>query len=676
MRACPVLFGLLAVRCLAAIDPSVEVARSISTLRLDPNQCYKLTGIDLNKGPISIHLASGWIIFAEPVRGTRPGAVYISSSTGNNIRFAPTAGSERLALDRAVHKTSLNEPFGRSLMLFTDGTDATLSAALAGQHAPKDSAKGAELAQEWASIFAHIADSFHTRIVRDLVGGYPSRGIFYAGVAAPTVGDFDVFYDPSAVDEAVVGKLRDGTFDIIAACCASRPPVWPATVRAYSIDATIHSDQTMSAITKASLRVNASPTRVLIFSLSRLMNVKRAEIDGLAAPVFQSQSLHSNLLRDQGNGEFFLIAPGELKPGSVHEVQIEHEGEVIKRLHNGELLVGARENWYPRTGNVPVRYDLKFHSTPELTLVASGRQTANYLDGSSRVTQWTTEAITHATFNIGRFDHVPVKLNDFTVDTYFPEAPDSPLTDLLPPAGPNYSLAAQNIAQQALSIAAFMTAYLGPVLTTSLVISPVPGPLGQNLSGHVFLPTSVYKDFSDNSRDLNTAPFEERFRAGTAVPHEIAHQWWGVSLQFPTYHDEWIAEALANYSALLYVEQAGGKPITDEAIQHYREALRKKAPDGTTILEAGPVTWGYRLQKVNGGPAWRTITYGKGTLIMHALRGMLGDTAFREFLRASFAEFQSQPVSTRELERIAERYMPGDKVRAFFEACVDGTALP
>ena len=212
MRCCSFLF--VVVSALASDD----AARSISNLRLDPNECYKLTDIDLQRGPVSIHLDAGWIIFAETVSGIRPGAVYISSSAENRIGLAPTAASERLALDRAVHKTSLNEPFGRSLMLFTDGTDATIGAALARQHAPKDVAKGAAVAQEWTSIFAHIADSFHTRIVRDLMNGDRGRGVFYIGVSSPALGISTSFMIPRQRTKRLPGRY-------MRACSISWPRV-------------------------------------------------------------------------------------------------------------------------------------------------------------------------------------------------------------------------------------------------------------------------------------------------------------------------------------------------------------------------------------------------------------------------------------------------------------------
>lgn len=675
-----VLLAATAVPSAFAVDSSAEVARSISKLHLDPSECYKLSNVDLNKGPVSLHFSNGWIIFAEPVRGIRPGAVYISSSGENRLAFAPTAASERLALERAVHKRSLNEPFGRSLMLFTDGTDASLDAALSSQHASKDPAKGAEVAQEWASIFAHIADSFHTRIVRDLIDGDRSRGVFYIGVAAPTIGDFDIFYDPTATDEAVLGKLHEGVFDTIATCCEPKTPAARSTVISYSLDVTLHDDQRVSVITKANVQVTGKATRVLVFSISRLMNVVRAEVDGVPAEVFQSQSLRSNLIRDQGNDEFFVIAPDELKAGSVHELRIEHAGETIKRFQNGELLIGARENWYPRSGNAPAQYDLKFHSSPELTLVASGKIVADYLEGNSRLTQWRTASpITHATFNAGHFDHVPVKLNDLSAEVYFPDKrpPDPVNLDILPPAGPNYYSGAQNIGRQTLSTMSFMNAYLGTALTSTLLVSPSPGPLGQDLSGHVFLPSSLYKDLGDDSKDANSQSFEERLRDRTSVPHEVAHQWWGVSVRFATYHDEWITEALANYSALLHTEQTGGAAITEEVVEHYKSALQRKTGEGKTVLDIGPVTWGsYRLQQLQPGPTWRTLTYGKGTLIIHGLRTMMGDTAFQQFLRALFKDFQTRPLSTRDLERMAARYVAADKAQAFFESAVYGTAMP
>lgn len=644
-----------------AIDAPADVAREISHLRLDPAECYRIPDLDLARGPLSVHLGPGWLIFAEPVQGVRPGAVYLPGSGESRIAIAPTAIAERLALARAVHKTALDEPFGKSLLLFTDGTDTALRATLDRRHAPRDARTGADLAREWAAIFAHIADSFHTRLVRDLLSRDPSRGVFYIGAATRTVGDIDIFYDPSASEQTVIGRRKDGRFEILAACCDIAPRAPAAIIRSYRLDTTIQPDLRVAVIAQAAVAIQrAAP--VLVFSLSRVMTVQRAEVDGVPAPVFQSQSLYSNLLRDRGTAEFFLVAPAALEAGSVHQVRIQYSGETIEKMSNGELLVGAREDWYPRTSDAPATYDLTFRSSSDLTLVASGTRTSQYLNGDSIVSQWRmAEPAYYATFNLGRFERLDTSRDHVATEIYYPDA--------APEAG------ARRIADQALDMIGFMTASLGPALAGPLLISPIPSPLGQNLSGSVFLPGSLFKEFSSDKLAAAQG-WDERLRRRIGVPHEIAHQWWGNAVRYAGYHDEWITEALANYSALLYAERTEGKSFTAEVVDHYRQALSRNLPDGSKVSDAGSITLGYRLLAEHGPAVWRTLTYGKGTLILHALRAQMGDDAFEQFLRALFTEYQTQPLTTAALERSAARFLPPGTAKPFFDSCVNGLALP
>jgi len=57
--------------------------------------------------------------------------------------------------------------------------------------------------------------------------------------------------------------------------------------------------------------------------------------------------------------------------------------------------------------------------------------------------------------------------------------------------------------------------------------------------------------------------------------HEVAHQWWGNVVAPASNQDTWLMEALANYSALLYLEKRKGPrrwtrywPIQPEAARH------------------------------------------------------------------------------------------------------------
>ena len=97
-----------------------------------------------------------------------------------------------------------------------------------------------------------------------------------------------------------------------------------------------------------------------------------ARIDGAPAELLTRESTRSRALRADENDVFLLTAPDFLAPGSVHQVEFEHEGELITSPGNGVYSVGARSNWYPRSGSAFADYDLVFRYPKRLTLVTPG----------------------------------------------------------------------------------------------------------------------------------------------------------------------------------------------------------------------------------------------------------------------------------------------------------------
>ena len=39
------------------------------------------------------------------------------------------------------------------------------------------------------------------------------------------------------------------------------------------------------------------------------------------------------------------------------------------------------------------------------------------------------------------------------------------------------------------------------------------------------------------------------------LPHEAAHQWWGDLVTWSSYRDQWFSEGLANYCALMMLQE-------------------------------------------------------------------------------------------------------------------------
>ena len=83
------------------------------------------------------------------------------------------------------------------------------------------------------------------------------------------------------------------------------------------------------------------------------------------------------------------------------------------------------------------------------------------------------------------------------------------------------------------------------------------------------------------------------------MAHEVAHQWWGNVVIPKSYQDEWLPEALAHYSALLWLEKKKGSNALEDVMADFQADLLKPGEDGQTVESAGPISWGYRLRSVS-----------------------------------------------------------------------------
>ena len=100
-----------------------------------------------------------------------------------------------------------------------------------------------------------------------------------------------------------------------------------------------------------------------------------------------------------------------------------------------------------------------------------------------------------------------------------------------------------------------MASRFGPPALPHLTVSPIPGAFGQGFPGLIYLSTLAYFKSVPGTR-VGGSPSAELFYQDVLQAHETAHQWWGNRVAGATYRDNWLMEALANYSALLYLENS------------------------------------------------------------------------------------------------------------------------
>jgi len=145
----------------------------------------------------------------------------------------------------------------------------------------------------------------------------------------------------------------------------------------------------------------------------------------------------------------------------------------------------------------------------------------------------------------------------------------------------------------------------------------------------------------------------------------IAHQWWGVSVNPASKDDWWIGDGFARYSEAMYVENAAGAAGLEEAV--------KDMSVGALAYDTVPLSSANKLDTFS--PEFQSLTTDKGAMILHMLRGVLGEDKYNKTMRDFFAAFAGKSATTDDFRAIAEKYY-GDQLTWFFSQWLDSTGAP
>jgi hypothetical protein len=110
------------------------------------------------------------------------------------------------------------------------------------------------------------------------------------------------------------------------------------------------------------------------------------------------------------------------------------------------------------------------------------------------------------------------------------------------------------------------------------------------------------------------------------MAHELAHMWWGNITTLSTSQDMWIKEGNAEYGAHLFTEYAYG----------YDEFITQVKDNALRVLRTAHVDDGefLALSPMPADKTYSVQTYNKGAMMIHNLRGYLGDIKFSEGMTA------------------------------------------
>lgn len=149
------------------------------------------------------------------------------------------------------------------------------------------------------------------------------------------------------------------------------------------------------------------------------------------------------------------------------------------------------------------------------------------------------------------------------------------------------------------------------------------------------------------------------------IAHELAHQWFGDKLTARSWEHIWLHEGFASYAEALYQESVSGESAYKAAIDGFMARARRA--QGSIFVEninsVGAIFDGDR-------------TYAKSAVVLHMLRGVVGDRTFREILRGYANSLLSyRTVVTEDFQGIANQVF-GRSLDYFFRQWIYGQNYP
>ncbi|HET7841541.1 MAG TPA: M1 family aminopeptidase, partial [Terriglobia bacterium] len=163
--------------------------------------------------------------------------------------------------------------------------------------------------------------------------------------------------------------------------------------------------------------------------------------------------------------------------------------------------------------------------------------------------------------------------------------------------------------------------------------------------------------------------------------HEMAHQWWGHLVGWKTYHDQWLSEGFAEFSASLFLRQFEPQKL-DSFWDLKRKWLLSNNSQGHRPVDVGPIWLGAQLPAYLESDLYQTLIYGKGAYVLEMLRAVMynqelknPNEPFFAMMRDFVSTYAGKNASTSNFQRIVEKHT-GQRMDWFFNEWVYGTEIP
>ncbi len=646
-------------------------------LQPDFSRSARVENISIAREAARFDLQEGELYLLTPVLGKTIGAVFLGKGIAS---ITPPTQIEQEQLYRFYKSTTLEKEFTMLFLLFADATLTELQKKLTFTEGEPNKTARDHLEYCLKYLGNRKGNYFSTGAINAILANEPN-GFFYAHFSKKKKDPFCFRIDPDAVEEVrLMRRANRGPFshqfetvcqfhkqaDYLPGKDLSNENKDLLKIIHYQIESTIKDNLDFSAVAQVEFTARQAGLNWIYFTLFS---------DMIVDSVFWDNGAKATYFKHKHNPILWIRCDEPLDPFSIRTIKLFYHGDLIDRNEAAWIYIKNSTGWYPRHGaRRPATFELTFHTPTKYSFVSVGKKLSSQTEKKVLTTRWVTpEPIRNASFNIG--DYKKYQITDDRippVTVYMSEGGHMDIGHALGVAGitSGKSMEKQVGADVANSLAFFQHVF-GPVSVEQFYATETPYLHGLAFPGLIHLAWTTFQRTSEKG-------YDEVFRG-----HEVAHQWWGIGVDFKTYHDQWLSEGFATYAGLWYMQTAlqNNKKFFNILKEYRRDILGNRKFTFGSGQEAGPIWLGYRTQSSKTEGDYNLIIYKKGAWVLHILRNMMLDLKtmnedkFTNLMRDFYQTFRGKKASTEDFRRTVEKHVGGD-MKWFFKQWVYGTDLP
>ena len=421
----------------------------------------------------------------------------------------------------------------------------------------------------------------------------------------------------------------------------------------YNIDVDISTTAKSKITCTIFSRVECDSLKHLVFILPREYKVDTVWDDAV------------DFIKNKDRPELMLELNRFYHRGDRIKISVQYRTNLFHHYMQHGVVQSDLTHWYPAAGFRQLSdYTVRFSIDKGYDFICVGDKVQDTtIDGRQVMTYKTPRPVAYITFNYGKFETVEIDDTPVPINIeYYNGVAGSPIFG---------SPALNRVTEDISGAFRFYNDNFGPYPFDHLDVAAMAVGFGQGSAGVVHL--------SEVTFQRSEKGLDDKFRA-----HEVAHQWWGHLVNPAGYHDIWLSEGLAEYSAALYVQLGRDDESTFRKI--LKEWRKRIVQSGrmhgkkSVGYKAGAIFLGNRLASELSPGDFETIIYYKAAYLLHMLRFEMeleetNKNAFIEML-AGYADcYAGGKASTADFIDIAKPYL-GDRTEVFFDQWLYDWRIP